>query len=138
MGWVEITFFDVINLARQDRRFGAGRLRTSWNHQIRARTTIVRNETGRLTETQFHFSEMMTKIEKRRELEECASRRGGSVRTYIFTATSVRFLALNFLMTLRTCTFTVLKHIFNSLAMILFDLPCWIARTTESSRLVRI
>jgi hypothetical protein len=60
-----------------------------------------------------------------------------SVYAFIATiATSVRFFAFSFLMTLRTWTFTVLKHIFNSLAIILFDLPCWIARTTESSRLV--
>ena len=60
-----------------------------------------------------------------------------SVYDFIATiATSVRFLAFNFLMTLRTWTFTVLKDIFISLAMALFDLPCWIARTTESSRAV--
>jgi hypothetical protein len=63
--------------------------------------------------------------------------RGVRQRVYAITiATSVRFFAFSFLMTLRTWTFTVLKHIFNSLAIILFDLPCWIARTTESSRLV--
>jgi len=65
--------------------------------------------------------------------------RGVRQRVYAFIATiatSVRFFAFSFLMTLRTWTFTVLKHIFNSLAIILFDLPCWIARTTESSRLV--
>ena len=65
--------------------------------------------------------------------------RGVRQRVYDFIATiatSVRFFAFSFLMTLRTWTFTVLKHIFNSLAIILFDLPCWIARTTESSRLV--
>ena len=57
---------------------------------------------------------------------------------YVFIATSVRFFAFNFRMTLRTWTFTVLKPMFNSLAIILLDLPCWIARTTESSRLVSI
>ena len=49
------------------------------------------------------------------------------MKLYAFVAsiaTSVRFFAFNFLMTLRTWTFTVLKHIFKSLAMILFDLPC--------------
>jgi hypothetical protein len=65
--------------------------------------------------------------------------RGVRQRVYAFIATiatPVRFFAFSFLMTLRTWTFTVLKHISNSLAIILFDLPCWIARTTESSRLV--
>jgi hypothetical protein len=67
--------------------------------------------------------------------------RGVRQRVYAFIATiatSVRFFAFSFLMTLRTWTFTVLKHMFNSWAIILFDLPCWIARTTESSRLVRM
>jgi hypothetical protein len=59
-------------------------------------------------------------------------------RVYVFIATSVRFLAFSFRITLRTWTFTVLKPMFNSLAIILLDLPCWIARTTESSRLVSI
>ena len=59
-------------------------------------------------------------------------------RVYVFIATSVRFLAFNFRITLRTWTFTVLKPMFSSLAIILLDLPCWIARTTESSRLVSI
>ena len=35
-------------------------------------------------------------------------------RIYAFIATSVRFFAFIFLMTLRTWTFTVLKHMFNS------------------------
>ena len=42
---------------------------------------------------------------------------------YAFIATSVRFFAFIFLMTLRTWTFTVLKHMFNSWAMTLFDFP---------------
>ena len=41
-------------------------------------------------------------------------------------------------MTLRKWTFTVLKPMFSSCAMILFDLPCLIACTTESSRPVRM
>ena len=43
--------------------------------------------------------------------------RGVRQRVYAFIATiatSVRFFAFSFLMTLRTWTFTVLKHIFNS------------------------
>jgi len=44
-------------------------------------------------------------------------------RVYAFIATSVRFFAFIFLMTLRTWTFTVLKHIFSSCTITLFDLP---------------
>ena len=68
-------------------------------------------------------------------------RRGVRQRVYALIAiiaTSVRFFAFIFLMTLRTWTLTVLSHMFNSWAMILFDLPCWMARTTKSSRLVRV
>ncbi len=52
--------------------------------------------------------------------------RGVRRRVYAFIATiatSVRFFAFIFLMTLRTWTFTVLKHIFKSWAMTLFDFP---------------
>ena len=47
-------------------------------------------------------------------------------------ATSVRFLAPNFFMMRRTCTFTVLSHISSSRAINLLALPRAIASTTAA------
>src|SRR5277367_5705938 len=62
--------------------------------------------------------------------------RKGAQNVCDLMAASVRFFAFNFFIIRRTWTLAVLSHIPSSYAMTLFDLPCWIARTTASSRAV--
>jgi hypothetical protein len=74
------------------------------------------------------FVDWRRRLERRKRANSgrspMSSERVKSIQSaYAFIATSVRFLAFIFFMTLRTCTFTVLKHMFNSWAMILFDFP---------------